>query len=168
MRDRAEGEQLRDLGWGLVGALVALVGFALLATLLLWPLGKVSLLWPIVRALGLLLVLSFGVNLVTGTLSRLLRWNIYDRSEWFVGLGVLASGLLMVAWAVHVSRLVELAARGMGGWGWVALFLVGLLSLIPASQLVGLFYHGQIYRLASLGLGLVGYVGWAAWSRWVP
>lgn len=162
----SEGRDREQVGWDVVGLLVALVVFFGLAALIFGPYGQLTRLVPFLRGYGLLLLFSTAVSALTVLLSRWFRLNLYDRGGVFVALGLVASGALLSWWGITAAGWIASAsdAANDGGALAFALFtLVGLLSTFVASLVVALFYYGQVYRLVSLAVGVGAYVATALW-----
>jgi len=106
---------------------------------------------------------AFLASLISAALAKVLRWNIYDCANFYIGLNLLASGSLTVAWVVHTVKLVDATTPHASLWQGSLLYLVGLLATVVAVQMIQEFFQGEIYRLANAALGLVSYAVWGAW-----
>lgn len=137
--------------------------FLLLGALLSWLAGQTRLVLSLALGLVLFLGAAFLASLIAAALAKILRWNIYDRASLYIGLNLLASGSLTVAWVAHAAKLVEAATLHASWWQGGLLYLVGLLATVVAVQMIQEFFQGDIYRLANAALGLVGYAVLGAW-----
>ena len=154
----------REIGltWTALGLTFSL--FLLLGALLSWLAGQTRLVLSLAVGLAVFLGAAFLASLIAAALAKLLRWNIYDRASLYIGLNLLASGSLMVAWVAHAAKLIDAATLQTSWWQGGLLYLVGLLATVVAVQMIQEFFEGEIYRLANAALGLVGYAVWGAWG----
>lgn len=154
----------RELGLSLIGLGVTFTLFLLLGALLSWLAGQARLVLSLATGLAVFLGAAFLASLIATALAKALRWNVYDHSSFYIALNLLASGSLTIAWVARAAKLVEAATLHASWWQGGMLYLVGLIATVVAVQIVQEFFQGEIYRLVSAILGLVGYAVWGAWA----
>jgi hypothetical protein len=156
--DRASAET-----WQVIVAAALCLLFPALVALALWPAGR--------GAVGLLLLKGFCVLwlvvLVAHSLlvlvQKRLRVDLHSHPDAFVISNILVSGILMTGWTAFAALAARGAGTDAGLWLAAGLYLVGFLSGVVASQVLGSFYSGHIYKFACLMLACAGFPAFAAW-----
>ena len=142
-------------------ALVLNVVFLTVLTLLLWPLGRSLLALRLAMGYGVLWVLTWAFAMLGNRIQDYFRVNIYDRANAFVFSNLAVSCLLQVGWAIFAAHLVRRFIPGAETVIALMLGIVGLVSCFVAFFAVTSFYHGHIYKLISLPLGLLSFIVFA-------
>ena len=157
---------VNDEQQGLFDAGVALFVGALFlggSALVLWPLGRLSLVPILLRGLAVL----WGVTLASAgglrVVHRVLRVSLERRAAAFVITSALVSCTLQLCWAAFVALRVRGLAAGASGGAAAGLYAVGGLSCFVALHTVSVFFSGSFYRLISFPLALLGFVCFCVW-----
>ncbi len=101
------GSPSREFALSLLGMGWTFALFLLLGALLSWLAGQARLVLSLAVGLAVFLGAAFLASLIAATLAKLLRWNIYDHASLYIGLNLLTSGSLTVAWVAYLA---------WGGW----------------------------------------------------
>jgi hypothetical protein len=143
--------------WEFLVAAVLNVIFLGFVALVLWPLERLSWVVQLAKGYGLLWVATLIVFVLTRTVQRLFRIDMYQRANAFVFSNLVFSCLLVVGW----SAFVGLAMRGLTANASVvvgiALYAIGALSCLVACFVIGSFYQGTIYRLVNLPVAMISF-----------
>ena len=137
--------------------------FLLLVTLLLWPLGRLTLAFRLAQGFGILWLVLEATYLLLYWIQSYFRVNLYDHPDAFVNSNLAVSCFLQVGWSAFAALAVHGFAAGATVWMASVLHLVGFMSCLVAFHVVSSFYQGHIYRLLSLPLALVSFVVFSVW-----
>jgi hypothetical protein len=88
---------------------------------------------------------------------------MYTHADAYVISNLCVSGFLVMSWSAFAALAVHNFVVGVPVWVQVVLYLVGCLSSFIALMVVGAFYHGHIYKLASLPVSFVSFLVFAIW-----
>lgn len=155
-------EEQKNLFEFLVAVCLTLL-FLALAALLLWPAERLELVAGLGKGYGFLWAVLWGTAALAGLLQRLLRMNLYDRSNAYVITGLILGGALQVGWSAFAARMVHGSLAGTGFWAAAALHVVGALSCVAALFVISTIFQGAIYRLVNLPLALVSFLVFSIW-----
>jgi len=132
--------------------------FLVLIALLLWPLKKTMFAFRMAQGYATLWLIIIVTAALVNRTQRFFRVNLYDHANAFVISNLVVSCTLQVGWSVFAALTVHVLITGAPTWAMVTMFLVGGLSCLIAFFAVSSFYQGQVYKLISLPLALVGYI----------
>jgi hypothetical protein len=157
---------MHDEQKGLIEVLVACVLnilFLVLSALLLWALGRPTLVFRLAKGYGILWPGMLVTFVLLTRLQRLFRVNIYDHPNAYVISNLVVSCLWQAGWAAFIALAVHSTVAGASGLLVVLLYLIGGLSCLVAFFAVSSFYQGEIYKLISLPLALLGFIVFSVW-----
>jgi hypothetical protein len=144
-------------------AIVFNLVFVVVAALLLWPLGKTTMVFSLAEGYWifwtLLIVTASGLVLV----QRIFRMDLYSHFDAYVISGLLVSGFVQVGWSAFAAPVVLKAISGTPVWLMVLLYAIGVISCYVASVVVAAFYVGSLYRMANLALAMVSFIVFSLW-----
>jgi hypothetical protein len=144
-------------------ALILNILFLALSALLLWPLGRLMLALGLAKGYGILWIVIFVTAVLLNGIQRFFRMNIYEHFNAYVISTLAASCFLQMGWSVFAALTVNSFVTGVPIWIVVILYLTGGLSCLIAFFAVSSIYQGQIYKLISLPLALVGFLVFSLW-----
>jgi hypothetical protein len=149
--------------WELIFAGGATLLFLGASALLLWPFGKAGLAIPLAKGYALYWVVLSFASWVLGLGQRMFRIEADPPSSTYVftnlGLGV----FLQMGWSAFAVLAVSSFVTGSSSWLAAGLHLIGFLSSLVASFMVGAFYQGTLYKFVNGPLALVSYIVFAVW-----
>lgn len=149
--------------WELIAAALFLAVFLVVATLSLWPMGKLLLVWQLLKGFALFWIVLSLTAWALGLIQRMLRVESDPPSVPYFFTNLAVSAFVQLGWsafaALTVASFLAGSSTGLAG----GLHLVGFLSCVVAFAMVGVFYQGTLYRLVNGPLGLIGYIVLAVW-----
>jgi hypothetical protein len=149
--------------WEVIIALALCVLFPALAALLLWPAGRAATAFRLAKGYGVLWLALLVAHALATFIQRRFRVDLYKHQDAFVVSNILVGGALVMGWSAFAALAVRDGASGAVAWLAVALYTVGLLSLVVACMVVGSFYRGYIYKLFNLAFACVGFLIFSVW-----
>ena len=157
------GEEDQKTLWEVIAAGLLLVVFLVVASLALWPLGKIGLVLQLAKGYGLFwVVLSFTWWLLNLG-QRILRTESDPPSSAYVFTNLGLSAFVQAGWSAFAALAVTGIAAGAASWLALGLHLVGFFSSLVASVMVGAFYQGTLYKFVNGPLALLSYIAFAVW-----
>ena len=132
--------------------------FVGLSALVLWPMGKASMSWSLLKGLG---IFWFAIPLTAIPLAlfqRFFRVDLYSHSDAYVISALAVSGFLQAGWSAFAALTARDYAADASAGVAVALYVVGFLSCQVACAALAPYYGGQIYRYANVILAAAAFV----------
>jgi len=149
--------------YGLVFALALNVVFLALIALLLWPLDRAAMNFPLAKGYLLFWVIVTVTALALFSAHKILRVDMYSHADAHMISNLLVGGVAQAGWSAFAALVVHNFAAAAPVWVVLILYLVGGLSCFVAYNIVSSFYQGQIYRIINLLLALVSYIIFSIW-----
>jgi hypothetical protein len=142
------------LGINVAFMLLAALAYGLLGVpqMILQLLGSYAALW------GVMVIISVALAFI----HRLFRLNLYDHTNAYTLLNVIASALPLLAFAAVLALRTHDVAFGSIAFV-IALFVIGFLACYIAHAVVTPFFGGQIYVLVNLVAVLGAFILFAFW-----
>lgn len=137
--------------------------FIALSALLLWPLGRASMVYSLANGFGVFWTALPVTALPLLLFQRVFRVDMYSHFDAYVISGLAVSGFLQAGWSAFAALTVGGFVGGASVWVAAALYVVGLLSCAVAFAVVSIYYGGQIYRLVNLPLAAAAFVLFSLW-----
>ncbi len=139
------------------------LAFLALVTLLLWPLGKVSLAFQMAKGYGLFWIVMIVLTLVVIRMQNFFRLDHNHHFDAYVLSNLVPSSSLVAGWAAFAALTVKSFAATTSGWIVGVLYVVGLLSSWITFTVTSAFYTGEIYKNVNLVLAVVSFFVFAIW-----
>ena len=139
--------------------------FLVLITLLLWPLGRLRMAFSLAKGYGILWIVVLITGALVNRIQGLFRVNLYQRSNVYVISNLAVSCFLQVGWSAFAALTFHSFVNGAPAWITVVLYLLVVLSCLIAFFAVSSLYQGEVYRLISLPLALIGFLVFSAWPE---
>lgn len=158
---RRISEDVRELGWDFLVAVLVNGVFLGLGALVLWAMGKAGLAGQLATGLLLLTVVVALAAWVSGIVQNLLRIESDPPSNAFLLMNVVVSGALQLGWAGYAALAASRFAAGASLGIAIAVHAIGCLSSFLAGTVVGAFYRGQLYKIINALLSIAGYGAFA-------
>lgn len=149
--------------WEYTAAAVLLVVFLVVAGLSLWPAGKLLLVLRLAKGYAFLWVILAGTWWLLTLLQRMFRLESDPPSSAYVFTNLGLSAFLSAGWPAFAALVVGSFVPGSTTWTAVVLHLIGFLSSLVASVMVGAFYQGTLYKMVNGPLALISYIIFAEW-----
>jgi hypothetical protein len=149
--------------WEYTAAALLLVIFLVVAGLSLWPAGKLLLVLRLAKGYALFWVILTGTWWLLTLLQRMLRIESDPPSSVYVFANLGLSAFLATGWSAFAALVVGSFLAGATTGLTVVLQLVGFLSSLVASVMVGAFYQGTLYKMVNGPLALTSYIIFAEW-----
>jgi hypothetical protein len=149
--------------WEYTAAALLLVVFLAIAGLSLWPAGKLVLVLRLAKGYALFWVILAGTWWPLTLLQRMFRLESDPPSSAYVFTNLGLSAFLSAGWSAFAALLVSSFLAGSATWIAVVLHLIGFLSSLVASVMVGAFYQGTLYKMVNGPLALISYIIFADW-----
>lgn len=130
-------------------ALAVTVIFLALCALALGPMGKLAFAAHLAKGFLALWLALKAVELVSGALMRLLKINMHDRWQVYVGAGLITGALAQAGWGAYVA-----AAARVGPMELAA----GFVSCYAAHVVLSTVYTGSVYRLVNALVGAASFI----------
>jgi hypothetical protein len=144
-------------------ALALNILFLALIGLLLWPLGKLMLVFDLAKGYGLLWLVTFVTAMLLNGIQRFFRMDMYHHANTYLFSTLAVSCLLQGGWAAFAARTIHDFVTGEPVWIGVILYVVGVVSCLIAFSAVSSIYYGTIYKLISFAVILVGFLVFSVW-----
>ena len=157
------GEEDQKTLWEVIAAGLLLVVFLVVATLALWPLGKMELVLQLAKGYALYWVVLSFTWWVLSLLQRILRIESDPPSSAYVFTNLGLSAFVQAGWSAFAALAVTNVAAGSTTWLILGLHLAGFFSSLVASVMVGAFYQGTLYKFVNGPLALLSYIAFAIW-----
>ena len=155
-------EDQKDV-WDSIYASAVAVAFFALSALLLWPLGRLMLVWSLLKGYWLFCIVLGVTALLLFLLRRVFRIDLETRYDAYVISAFAFSGLLLAGWSAFAALAVRVHAEGASVWVAAALYVVGVLSCYVAFAVACVYYTGQMYRLVNLPLAWLCFIIFSVW-----
>ena len=149
--------------WELIAAGLVFFVFLVVTALSLWPLGKAMLVLRLVKGYVLFWVVLSFTRWMLGVIQRVCRVESDPPSSTYVFTNLGLSAFLQAGWSAFAALAVVSFLVGTSTWLAFGLHLVGFLSSLVASVMVGVFYQGTLYKFVNGPLALISYVVFAVW-----
>ncbi|HYV13834.1 MAG TPA: hypothetical protein VE980_23205 [Pyrinomonadaceae bacterium] len=146
-----------------VFAIVLNICFLVLATLVLWPLGRATFALSLAKGYWVFWTVVIITSTVLVLIQRFFRMDLYSHFDAYVISGLVLSGFLQLGWSAFVALAVRNSITNMSVWMAVVMITVGVISCYVAAVIVGAFYVGGLYRLMSLFLGILSFILFIIW-----
>ena len=156
---REEQKELFDYLFAIVLNAVFLVVIALL----LWPLGRVGLVWRLTKAYWMFWAAVIVIASLVAFAQRIFRMDLDSHANAYVITGLVTGGFLQVGWAAYVAPIIHDAVVDGSVWVAIVLYAISLVSCWVASVIVAAFYLGTLYRMVNLALALVSFIVFSVW-----
>jgi hypothetical protein len=162
---RRISEDVRELGWDLLAAVLVNSVFLGLGALVLWAMGKAGLAGRLGMGLLLFTVVVALSGWVSGIVQNLLRIESDPPSNAYLLMNVAVSGVLQLGWAWYAALAATRFAAGASPGIAVGVHAVGALSSFLSGTVVGAFYRGHLYKMINALLSIAGYGVFAVIAR---
>ena len=132
--------------------------FVGVSALVLWPMGKASMSWSLLKGLG---IFWFAIPVATIPLllfQRIFRVDMYSHYDAYVISALLVSGFLQAGWSAFAALTARDYAADTSLGVSAALYVFGFLSCQVACAALAPYYGGQIYRYVNVILAAVAFV----------
>jgi hypothetical protein len=149
--------------WEYTAAALLLVIFLVVAGLLLWPAGKLLLVLRLAKGYAFLWVILAGTWWLLTLLQRMFRLESDPPSSAYVFTNLGLSAFLSAGWSAFAALVVGSFLADSTTWTAIVLHLIGFLSSLVASVMVGAFYQGTLYKMVNGPLALISYILFAEW-----
>jgi hypothetical protein len=159
---RRISEDVRQLGWDFLVAVLVNTIFLGLGALVLWAMGKAGLAGQLGKGLLLFTVVVALVAWVSGIVQSVLRIESDPPSNAYLLMNVVVSGALQLGWAGYAALAASRFAAGASLGIAVGVYAVGALSSFLSGTVVGAFYRGHLYKMINALLSIAGYGVFAA------
>ncbi len=144
-------------------ALVLNIVFLALITLLLWPMGRVTLVVRLAKGYWIFWSVLIGVTIVLALVHRFFRMDLYERFNAYVISGLVVSGILQIGWSAYAAVVVRGSVVDASIWVAIVLYGVGVVSAYVASVAVGAYYTGTLYRMVNSALAVLSFILFSVW-----
>jgi hypothetical protein len=146
----------------LFASVLAILFFGLSA-LLLWPLGRATMTFQLLKGYWVFCLVMCPTVLVTVRLQRMFRVDIDSHFDAYVISGLIVSGFLQAGWSAFAALAVHSFVAGAPLWVVVILYVVGFLSCYVVFAVVSMVYAGSIYRQTNLLLAVASFIIFSVW-----
>lgn len=144
-------------------AIVLNTVFLVLTALLLWPLGRASMVFRLAKGYWIFWTAVILTASVLALSHRIFRMDLYSRFDAYVISGLIVSGFVQMGWAAFAAPVVHNFLADAPIWMTVILYTIGVLSCYVASVIVAAFYMGTLYRMINLLLAIVSFIVFSVW-----
>jgi hypothetical protein len=144
-------------------ASVLCILFLGLSALLLWPLGKATMTFRLMKGYWLFCIVMYPTSVLIVRLQRMCRVDMESHFDAFVISGLIVSGFLQAGWSAFAALTVHTFITGAPIWVVVILYVVGFLSCYVAFTLVSTLYVGRVYRQTNLLLTVASFIIFSVW-----
>jgi hypothetical protein len=134
-----------------------------LSALVLWPLGRATLTFHLLKGYWVFCIVMCPTVAATVLLQRLFRVDMESHFDAYVISGLIVGGFLQAGWSAFAALAAHSFSAGASLPLVVILYVVGFLSCYVVFTIVSLVYSGSIYRQTNLLLAVAGYVIFSAW-----
>jgi hypothetical protein len=149
--------------WEIIAAGLFLVVFLAVGALSLWPLGKVVLVLRLAKGYALFWVVLSLTSWVLRLMQQMFRVESDPPSSTYVFTNLSLSAFSQAGWSAFAALAASSFLPSSSTWLAVVLHLVGFLSSLVASVMVGAFYQGTLYKFVNGPLALISYIVFAVW-----
>jgi hypothetical protein len=149
--------------WELIAAGLFLVVFLAIAALSLWGMGKAGLVFRLTKGYALFWVVLSLASWVLRFVQQMLRVEFDPPSNVYVFTNLGLSAFLQAGWSPFAALTVGSVLAGSSTGLTVGLHLVGFISSLVASGMVGVFYQGTLYKLVNAPLAVISYIAFVVW-----
>ncbi|MDX2204700.1 MAG: hypothetical protein NW223_18255 [Hyphomicrobiaceae bacterium] len=160
-------EDIRAFGLSLATIGILVLGLLLVSAPMLWPLGRLWLLWVMAKGLLALFAAALAFTTAWGLYIRLTRRDPTDihsrRFGLFVGSNVAAGAIMLGCWGAYLARHIDAAAAGTAWWQGALLYLDGLLATLVAENIAGELFQGTLYRSINMLVSYTAFILAALW-----
>ena len=144
-------------------ALVLNILFLVLTTLVLWPLGRASFALHLAKGYWVFWTVVIITNSALVLVQRFFRIDLYSHFNAYVISGLALSGFLQIGWSAFVALAVRNSITNISVWMAVLVIAVGVVSCYVATEILGAYYAGGIYRTVNLCLAVLSFVVLTIW-----
>lgn len=144
-------------------ALVLNLVFLVLIALLLWPLGRVTLVVSLAKGYWMFWTVLIVTTALLALVQRFFRMDLYERFDAYVISGLVLSGILQIGWSAYAAPVVRGFVGDASVWVAIVLYGVGVVSAYVASVAVGAYYTGGLYRLVNSALAILSFIVFSVW-----
>ena len=142
---------------------VLMIVFLGLSALLLWPLGRASMTFRLMKGYWLFGIVLYATSVAVVLLQRMFRLDLDSHFDAYVISGLAVSGFLQAGWSAFAVLTIHSLTGGAPVRVAVILYVVGLLSSYVAFNIVSTFYVGSIYRSTNLLLAVASFIIFSVW-----
>lgn len=155
-------EDQKELFDSLYATALSVVFFGLTA-LALWPLGRASMTWELVKGYWVFCVMVGWTAILLVVLNRIFRVELDTHPDAYVLSALAVSGFVQAGWSAFAALTVrEFTAAST--WPVAAvLYFFGLLSSYIACAVVAVYFSGQIYRYVNVILACASFLLFCLW-----
>lgn len=155
-------EDQKELFESLYATALILV-FLGLSALVLWPMGKASMVYSLAAGYGVFWLVLSSTALLLALFQRVFRVDLYSHPDAYVISGLAVGGLLQAGWSAFAALTARGFALDASAWVAAALYVVGFLSCQVAFAEVSVYYGGHIYRFVNLPLTAAAFILFSLW-----
>ena len=144
-------------------ALALTLVFLVVSALLLWPLGRVSMTWGLVKGYWIFCIVLYWTAVLMVLILRRFHLDLDSHFDACVLSSLVLSGFVLAGWSAFAALTVQSFAGGASGWGLAILYPVGFFSCYVAYIIVSALYPGSIYRMVNLFVAHIAFIMFSAW-----
>jgi hypothetical protein len=134
-----------------------------LSALALWPAGRASMTYRLMKGYLLLCIMLSVTSGMVALIQRMFRVDIESHFDAYVISSLGVSGVLQAGWSAFAALTAHSFITGAPLRVAVILYFVGFLSCYIAYSIVSAFYVGSIYRRVNLPLAFAGFIIFSVW-----